>query len=199
MTKEQVEKHGEVIKWFCDNADKGVWRKVKEWELIYRPIFDVSTIYVKNDEFAEYRKAEADGKQIQYRLYNRREWRDCSVDDRIFTQQGAKEYRIKPDFKGGDWVVCKKCNTKHQLTSKDGCSLDSIFCTGCETTLFREDIEMWTPVDEELCIFVDEDKEEYFLAKYNRSSEYLEDIGDYYFNELDWDFVFPIEHIKNLK
>lgn len=29
MLKEQVQKHGEVIKWFCDNPDKGVWHQAE--------------------------------------------------------------------------------------------------------------------------------------------------------------------------
>ena len=42
MTKEQIEKHGEVMKWFIDNQEKGVWFKQKDsdWRLIITPIFN---------------------------------------------------------------------------------------------------------------------------------------------------------------
>lgn len=69
MKKQQIEIHGEVIKWFCDNPELGVWCKFEncneQWELRFDPKFEVFTRYVQNDEYAEFRKAREDGKTIQ--------------------------------------------------------------------------------------------------------------------------------------
>lgn len=112
MTKEQIEKHGEVIKWFCDNPEKGVWwtttgaTQSERWQLTYTPEFLYEHhLYVQNDEYAELRKAQADGKIIQYFIQG--EWEDTSVIHK-HVQDCSKYYRIKPDelkFKAGDWVV----------------------------------------------------------------------------------------------
>ena len=69
MTKEQIEKHGEIIKWWVDHVDKGVWFKLKSsetWTLTHRPEFFTDFIYVQNDEYAELRKALVEGKQLQH-------------------------------------------------------------------------------------------------------------------------------------
>jgi hypothetical protein len=68
MTKEQIEQHKEIIKWFIDNHDNGVWTKGENegWVLQTCPTFSEKAAYVQNDEYYELRKALADGKIIQY-------------------------------------------------------------------------------------------------------------------------------------
>jgi len=72
MTKEQATKHGTVIRWFTKNSEKGVWVKhlpryegddtTSDWILTHEPLFsDTNKAYVQNDEYAELRKAQADG------------------------------------------------------------------------------------------------------------------------------------------
>ena len=57
MTKEQVTKHGEVIKWFCDNPDKGVWIKdMNDWHIVNEPAFLTCDLIVPNDEYAKFHK-----------------------------------------------------------------------------------------------------------------------------------------------
>jgi len=114
MTKEQIKKHKKVMLWFINNPDKGVWcnigtNKNADWVLAYTPKFNVAIKYIKNDEYAEFRKAEADGKTIQFYTPNHygktieernnfTEWEDCTME--MFDnslQYSDTEFRIKPD------------------------------------------------------------------------------------------------------
>ena len=66
MTVKQVKKHKEVIKWFCDNNEKGVYFRHKtwiKWQLTDEPQFLIDGFYVQNDEYAEFRKKICDLEQ----------------------------------------------------------------------------------------------------------------------------------------
>ena len=112
MNKDQANKHKDVIIWFCigDNEDKGVWcRKAPEypWYESHSPEFYCNgTKYVQNDEYAELRKALADGKVIQYLrillcpngcndCMSHSEWRDWNSYGLCFSSD--TQYRIKPE------------------------------------------------------------------------------------------------------
>jgi len=109
MNKDQVIKHGEVIKWFIDNSDKGVWSKLmtSKWHFLTDPSFDVNYEYIQNDEYAEFRKALADGKQLQIKdLFGK--WLDYDKNPTGKFTYTVDKYRIKsdePKFKVGDWVI----------------------------------------------------------------------------------------------
>jgi len=96
MTKEQMEKHGEVILWFINNHDRGVWYKgnlTNRWFITHQPKFDVDRKYVKNDEYADFRMAMEEGKTIQYYVDGFIGW----VDTTNFNNpvEGPENYRIK--------------------------------------------------------------------------------------------------------
>jgi len=102
MNAEQVKTHGVVMMWFIQNSDKGVWYKAHKevWSINYEPLFDPSSKYVQNDEYAEFRKAQADGKIIQYTKL-------MSIVDKL-EDYIPEDLCIKPDepkFKVGDWVA----------------------------------------------------------------------------------------------
>jgi len=97
MTKEQIKKHGEVMKWFIDNSEKGVCRKdhkTKNWHFARNPQFNIKDIYVQNDEYAEYRKALVDGKTIQYKPRNY-SWENILIEPSF--QLPVEKYRVKPE------------------------------------------------------------------------------------------------------
>ena len=113
MNKEQIEKHGEVMHWFIDNADKGVWRRdtpTNGWHIDTTPDWYDNFIYVQNDKYVEFRKALVDDKIVEY-VYTENlidKWfiADSNDFDSVYSQD--RIYRIKPDkpkFKVGDWVV----------------------------------------------------------------------------------------------
>jgi len=96
MTKEQMEKHGEVILWFINNSERGVWYKenlTNRWFITHQPKFDVDRKYIKNDEYADFRMAMDAGKTIQYYVDGFIGW----VDTTNFNNpvEGAENYRIK--------------------------------------------------------------------------------------------------------
>ena len=143
MTKQQIEKHGEVIKWFCDNVDKGVWCKFescKTWELRYDPKFEVYTEYIENDVYAELRKAQADGKVIENSS-------TCGWIPLEGNIEGFKlsSLRIKPDepkFKVGDWVRhLQPYDEVFQMTEQVLSDRNS------------DEFELWQPKEGEWCVF----------------------------------------------
>ena len=189
MTKKQIQKHGDIIKWFCDNAELGVWCKNgnKDWFLNIEPRFLLDSIYVQNDEYAELRKAQADDKVIEYKTSNGEivPLKLCMIKFREF--KGCLEnYRIKtdePSFKIGDWVR-EKDSTKIKLVTKIGCAGDNAFeldnqgnGQGFLIENASRDFELWEPQEGEWCVFwEDDDGTSYFiekLGKYNKHSEYI--------------------------
>jgi len=114
MTKAQVEKHKEVMLWFINNPEKGVWRRstcTGGWLINYKPLFSTNFIYVQNDEYAKFRKALADNLKVEYRHTPDKPWR--SAEGIKFEEVDVACFQIKPDepkFKVGDWVTIKGRN-----------------------------------------------------------------------------------------
>jgi len=116
LTKEQWKKHKEVIKWFYEQPEgTKLWAKSKlcdEWCLTDTPYWYNYHTYIINDEFAELRKAIADGKEIEY-LTNDNKWVDLNTKDPSYDFYLTPEhYRIKkevkfPIYKKNDFMVVK--------------------------------------------------------------------------------------------
>jgi len=194
MTLRQATKHKKVIRWWLDNTDLGVWEKCNEkdgWYLTHEPKFLLNCKYAINDEFAKFRKAEADGKQIQYRMIDHFErvgqytdWTNTTMDeyDNSF-QYDDVEFRIKPDIciKPGDWVYVKYSNGLKKIAR-------------CDEKLPNLDdaisLEKWIPKCGETCVFWDNDgHNEYFIAQYkSKSSD-----GTFNYDEETFDNVAPLE------
>lgn len=120
MNKLVIKKHGPVIKWFCDNADKGIWCKLLKddyWVHCDGVSFELKNKYVQNDEYAELRKAKADGKTIQFDdPMDEQKWSDLLEPFEFLDD--VNMFRIKPDepeFKIGDWVYPPNRNTPIQV------------------------------------------------------------------------------------
>lgn len=157
MTPDAAKKHSKVIKWFCDNADKGVWGTLDPsatiWELIYDPSFAEQHTFVQNDNYAELRKAQAEGKVIQHNT--------ISINHALFNDI-VENYRIKPDepeFKIGDWMY-DRVNHRIFLMQKD-------------THYAKGGVELWTPKRNEWCIFYHDNPEEYSIAKFSREDKHV--------------------------
>ena len=85
--------------------------KIKWYPSVSNPFLELSDniIIIKNDEYAEFRKALAEGKIIQQQDYYSKEWIDMKTDEFHGASDTQYEgiYRIKPEeptFKVGDWV-----------------------------------------------------------------------------------------------
>ena len=115
MTKEQAKKHGEVIKWYCDNADQGVlYKDCSEWFLTYEPSWTEDFIFVQNDEYAELRKAQADGKIIQHKHCNDSDskFKDCCYPIWEYEDDFRFDYHLYD--KEGFCIICGNYNKNYK-------------------------------------------------------------------------------------
>jgi len=204
MTKEQIELHGDVMKWFLSNPDEGVFKKLDlpnaEWLHEIEPEFNVHTQYVQNDEYAEFRKALVDGKAVQ--LIFKKGYKDEHYK-RINTEDGflyrAEYYRIKPEeptFQVGDWVVYSSENRK-LLVSDVQSSIDNAHCISEYGAESNRNITKWEPEEGEWCVFWDDDwmneeDESYILGRYENHTKPKG------FDE-SYDNVAPLEFLQTLK
>jgi len=107
VTAEQAHKHNTVIKWFCDNPEKGVWFDHSDgWRLIYEPLWATAATYLPNDEYIKFRIALVDGETIQYLDESvHPKWHDTHP---VLFCMLVERYRIKPtkpEFSIGDWIT----------------------------------------------------------------------------------------------
>jgi len=203
MNKEQIQKHGEVIKWFINNPDKGVWLgdSSGDWSITYEPTFVKSFHYVQNDEYAEFRKAYFDGKTIE--VYLGSYWVD-------FTNNWGlpiKYYRIKPEepeFKKGDWVRVStdwdkpsiiKQYDKFSTPSSKGCNHEWAYRHIMKDGTKWTNCELWKPKENELCVFYDYN--EIYLS-IQPFAKYYEGLYHTTFNEVSINIA-PLEFISTLK
>jgi len=193
MTKQEIKAHKEVIKWFIDNPDKGVWGTEnvtpRVWELIDEPQFYIDNIYIQNDKYLEFRGALAEGKIVELDntyLYDTAKEEGWIAVDKILDYIPLAHYRIKPEepkFKVGDWAVHPCMPHPWQVTKN---SLDNL-----NDTLLK----LWKPKKGEFCVFWDTNEQEYFVTQFReKQDEGYFTISGYWFKH-----VAPLEFIQTLK
>lgn len=168
MTKKQVDIHGEIIQWFCDNADKGVWLRSLNggWVLTYSPLWTTECKYVQNDEYTELRKAKVDGK-LQWKWKHFKpatkekdtEWKQVPYSE-TFAFYGEYDYRIKPDepkVKVGDWV--RHYQGRIKKATEDDIKYSSMY------------FELWIPQEGDVVILFNDNPEQFTIAKYQTSED----------------------------
>jgi len=201
MNKEQAIKHKEVIKWWLENTSKGVFKKLDiedaEWQFDNTPEFNVHTIYIQNDEYVEFRKAEHDGMQLEFKdtefSTDKNVWVNFSFKDSGTPFYKHTLIRIKSQFKVGDWIVGKKSNKVQLFTEELKATFDDIA---------YQYQELWKPKKGELCVVYD-NADEYFIGRYGERLLYstygaIGEITDMY-DENDWNNIAPLEFIDTLK
>lgn len=170
MTTEQVKKHKEVISWWLQNTDKGVYRKdtpTNDWYLDLEPCWYEDYDYVQNDEYEEFRKALKDNKVVQFYSIPSGKW----VDDYCpsFLSK-PRFYRIKPEElkpEVGDWVVYNNDIVKIRCFADDG-------VTAVLTPYGNErvsNLTKWTPTVGEYCWFYDDKEDTPRLGKFDGYSD----------------------------
>lgn len=191
MTKNQIDKHGETIKWFCDNSDKYVWIQIsgnRLWTTTDSPAFAFNNKYVQDDEYAEYRKAQADGKAIEEMSNSGVTWytnKNPNYADR------PEHYRIKPDepkFKVGDWTRLEDNSNWFLETEQHVKTLMMSIEDG-------EDIKLWKPKEGEWCVFWDDKRNaNYTIAIYMKQGDKHGTSRKLIFNN-----IAPLEFAQTLK
>lgn len=185
MNKEIIKKYKECFDYWLNGGKvwckplvpNGIWHidiSAHFWEKDY--------LFVQDDEYAEFRKALANGKVIQLAyietgsLIRWKDITDWGVNIPMFPSP-VDCYRIKPDepkFKVGDWLIFEGKEvfkaTQDDVDEPVGC-----------------DVRLWKPKEGEWCVF-SENHNMYFVEKfkgYNEPEEY--------------DFIAPLEFIATLK
>lgn len=118
-----------------------IWREVRDFN-DWKPL---DTVYVLNDSYSIYRKAGAEGKQLQVSYNGGKTWFDKSY--RKISWSKSQLVRIKPEepkFKVGDWVIH---NGKYKRVTKavDG-YIDSLD-NEVAVIMKEESLELWEPED----------------------------------------------------
>lgn len=164
---------GKILVKYKDDSEPE-WLSPDEEELstLFNGELD-SCIYIIDDEYAEFRKAQADGKIIQYYVDGFVGWQDVT-EFGIHPMKGIKEYRIKPDeheLKVGNWV-----KDSHDVYCKilevDELSIhfrNSHNHPGSmtHTYMIENNIEPWKPKPDEWCWFYMKSSTRAILAKYD--------------------------------
>ena len=211
MTKEQIQKHKEVILWFINNPDKGICYKEKVtdiWKLTYEPSFLLDIIYVQNDDYVEYRKQLIDDyTKVEY-LTVQGNWVQCSKTALFFDD--VSQYRIKPkelEFNIGDWVTVgdsNPCQFKRFTGDLPEWNKDLDYeVIEFTDTLMRYQIpnfdrsivKLWKPKQGKLCVFWDNNNDWYVISKFIDFSNGL------YIDHMSkgWDNIAPLEFIDTLR
>ena len=202
MNKRQLIKYGDVIKWLVDNYDKGLWTRNElnkdSWRITYDFSLYSGHTYVQNDEYAEFRKALKDGKTIEYSLPTTEQWNVVDNSKQHFSD--CFKYRVKPEepkFKVGDWVRIKHFEKIVQLKGQPFCKPNAIYVEELNTYFFLEDIELWQPKQNELCVFWNNNYTKNFYSvgpyKFLSNSLYCDSMST------GWDNIAPLEFIETLK
>ena len=199
MTKEQLQLHSEVIKWYIDNLNEGIWRKdhkTKNWHLARNPQFNIKDIYVQNDSYTKFRKALIDGKKLEYTDNNGKTWHTSPVY--LDTHYTPENIRIKPEFKEGDWVRVKNSDSV-EITQIKTVKHHGVILKGYDEdvySFFFRDITLWTPKVNELCVFWTKENNDYSIKKFN----YMSENGAFTtFDKSRYTQAAPLEFIETLK
>ncbi len=113
----------EIVRWANSPDGTKVWNRHKNseskfWYLVEEPRWHKDRIYIVNDEYAELRKAEIDGKTIEYNSIGG-EW--YSTHKKLNWNYPITDYRIKPDEPIYYW--------EWEIKEKDGIIRTSLFMT----------------------------------------------------------------------
>lgn len=152
MYKEKLNKYWELIDWWRKAESNTILYKYEEekiWYLMSNLIpnfFLNKCIYIKNDEYVEFRKAEADEKIIEKKNYDNVQkcnfWVKTDTTDMLNYE--IKGIRIKPDepkYKIGDYVVINQNKIKKiTRVNKHSHSIDF-------TRYKKDELRLWTVED----------------------------------------------------
>jgi len=148
LTREEYKKHKECFNWFMEQPkNTEIWVKdvLNVWSLTAQPTWGMTSDYVINDEYYEFRKALVDGRTIQYYVDGFAGWQDTT--DFNNPMEGAGNYRIKPEepnFKVGDWVIETLMN-KEKIYQVKELDIKDILAPG-----YCGDVKLWEPKKDEI-------------------------------------------------
>ena len=184
MNKELIKKYKkEFNHWLNGGKILGKF-KGANWEdftsFSWNPYGSEELVIKINDEYAEFRKAHAEGKTIQVNLIYTDDVCWVDMPDGLNFQYTPNNYRIKPDepkFRVGDWVQHPEANSPWKLTQASIANLDN------------SKLRLWKPEEFEWCWFWNNDGRPPILGMF------VQELGERYARTTTRDK--PIEVIKD--
>ena len=181
MNKETIKKYqAEFNHWLNEGRllwtvarNKPNWTQAKETHTDFFNTNDKYYIYIIDDEYRELRKALAEGKTIQFNFGNfgpnktdfQNIWKDLDLSIGILSDRALPEnYRIKPEFKVGDWLYNIPYNKYYRI--------ENVLEDRVETKTFRVyksaingiDYSLWKPKQGEWCIVDNSENEDIHIS-----------------------------------
>ena len=169
--------HKNSIEWFIQLPSNKVWARANngtEWCLTVDPRFYSDYTYVADDTYAKLRMARADDETIQYKgISTCHQWEDIGSGTMypLNFADVVSSYRIKPKpitLKTGDWVRIKASNDVIQIPSNHSSSTELNCIEFRGQQYFLDDIELWSPADNEWCVVFNDDRVLYMLTQFCR-------------------------------
>ena len=119
ISRKQWKKNRAAIEWFYEQPeDTEIWCRKKnseDWFTTPEPTWSNEYIYVINDKYADFRKAIADGKEVEYFNDYSKEWEPLNT--KMYNRKffAMVRYRIKPKIKfprylKNNFMVVKQIN-----------------------------------------------------------------------------------------
>ena len=110
------------------------------------------------------------------------------------------------EFKIGDWVIIDDIIFKiDSIVEPNLYSSTMTNAKGLHYEFYGSELELWKPKNKELCVFWDNNCDEYYIGKYGALC-FKETFGDEFGNHYkylqqkgDWDNVAPLKFIQTLK
>ena len=93
----------EICYWSDHPERTEVWARSEtgKWHRYLSPAWNPRFVYVVDNEWAELRKAQADGKQLQYYYADERQWTDANLSQPC--KNSIRDWRIKPEEPVYEW------------------------------------------------------------------------------------------------
>lgn len=207
MNKEQILKHGEIIKWLYDNPEKNLWQNngngwVESTEEIS---FNLNMKYVQNDEYSEFRKHLADDKHIIYKFGT---WKKDGTDRWLTLKVKPTSMDYGNDFWDFEWKFAEDVaynliavkNDEYRIKPDEpefkvgdwviytciSAKYKKGFITQIEDlNIFRkwEGFKLWEPQEGKWCVFygTKPTKTKYIVARYVKKKKglYVAGYGGY--------------------
>ena len=158
MNKQLIKTYFEEFKYWLDGGKLQAKFVYDQWEKAPKDIFSysmVNFILVIDDEYVEFRKALAEGKEVEY-LSSRDTWENLKENCIIIDAVPVRDLRIKPDvpkFKVGDWVVH---NGIYKRVTKAVDDLIDSLDNQVAVIMKEESLELWKPKKEEYFWFMND-------------------------------------------
>lgn len=112
----------EVKRWVRAEEATNIWVKCasgERWDLRCDVHFSPDCIYIVDDEWAELRKAQADGKQLRHYCSDESRWCDQPLEEIHWNHGNPAEWRIKSEVKFPVYFLSEATDTIYRFDDEE--------------------------------------------------------------------------------